>query len=161
MLRFVKALHVVGAAMFFGSILTHITAGLVPAVMEDPETLLVARRAIGLATVYVTLPGLALMVATGGIMIVGGRLPLARLRWLSLHAAFGALIVLNAAFVLYPGGVELTALAERLVGGADLMEAVRALKAREAAFGAMNVGLGLAAILLGVIKPRLAKKPAA
>lgn len=161
MLRYLKAMHILGAAMFLGSILGHITVGFVPGIMEDPDTLLVGRQAIELATLYVTLPGLGLIMASGAVMILAGRMPVRRLRWLMLHGVLGALIVLNAWVVLAPGGAALLDLAGQLVVGADVGDEIGALKAREAAFGAANLVLGVVAVFLAVVKPRLGAARAA
>ena len=157
MLKFVKALHLIGLAMFFGSILGHITMGLVPGVSEDPGTALVARQAIDVATSYLTLPGLALLLVTGAFMAVKGRLPILRRRWLMLHIVFGALILLNAAFVLAPLGQELLGLATEAAAGTGPLERIHRLEGREAAFGAANVLFCLAALMLAAIKPGLGR----
>jgi len=153
MMKFAKALHLIGAMMFFGSILGHITAGLVPGAQEDPGTAFIARQFIDVATVYLTLPGLILLVTAGILMIVKGKLPVFRIRWLMLHAVFGLLIAFNGAFLLYPIGQEMLAVAAQAVSGAAPLDALHALGGREAAFGAVNVALCLAAIMLAVFKP--------
>ncbi len=40
MLKFVKALHLIGMVMFLGSILGHITLGFVPGAQDDAHTAL-------------------------------------------------------------------------------------------------------------------------
>jgi hypothetical protein len=157
MLKVVKALHLIGVVMFFGSILAHITAGFIPGARDDPQTALIARQAIDVATTYLTVPGLVLLLLTGFFMIVKGKLPILRIRWLTLHATFGSLIALNAAFVLYPTGQELLETASHVVSGALPMEQLHAIEGREAAFGAANLLLCLAAVFVGVIKPRIGK----
>ena len=153
MTKFVRALHLIGAMMFFGSILGHITAGLVPGAQDDPRTVLVVREGIDAATTYLTLPGLILLVAAGIVMIVNGKLPVFKIRWLMLHAVFGLLIAVNGAFLLYPIGQDMLGVAAQVVSGAASLDALHALGGREAAFGAVNVVLCLAAILLAVFKP--------
>ena len=69
MLKFVKALHLIGVVLFFGSILGHITVGFVPGAKDDPQTALIAREAISVATTYLTMPGLVLLLLTGIFMI--------------------------------------------------------------------------------------------
>ena len=157
MLKLVKALHLLGAILFFGSILGHVTTGFIPGAEDDPRTALVIRQAIAIATSYLTMPGLILLLVTGTIMIVKGRLPIFRLRWLTLHALFGLLIALNAALVLYPTGREALEVATQVAAGLLPMERLHAFGAREAVFGAVNVLLCLATILVAVIKPRIGK----
>lgn len=100
MYKFVKALHFIGIAMFFGSILAHATAGLVPRAQEDTQIALVVRQAIDVATTYLTVPGLVLLIVTGGFMIIKGKLSVSKKRWLMLHVIFGLIIALNTAFFL-------------------------------------------------------------
>lgn len=154
-LRFVKALHLLGMAMFLGSILGHITAGFLPGVHEDAATALVARQTIDVATTYLTLPGLALLVLTGMVLAAKGSLSIPRTRWLVLHALFALLILLNAVFVLYPLGQELLGAASQVVTGALPLERLAPLESKEAAFGAINLLLSLAALFVAVFRPRL------
>lgn len=160
MLKFVKALHVLGLAVFFGSILGHVTAGFVPAAQDDPQTALVVRQGIDVATTWLTLPGLVLLLVTGVAMIVLGRLPVLRTRWLALHAVIGLLIVLNGVFVLYPTGQDLLAATTQVAAGALPMEGLAAGKAREAAFGATNVALSLVMVFIAVFKPAFGRNKA-
>lgn len=157
MLKFVKALHLLGVVMFFGSILGHVTVGLVPGAQDDPQTALVVRQAIDVATNSLTVPGLMLLLVTGIFMIVKGKLPIFKMRWLTLHAIFGLLIVLNAAFVLYPTGQELLETASQAAMGALPMEQLHVIEGREAAFGAANLLLCLIMVFIAVVKPRIGK----
>lgn len=157
MLKLAKALHVLGAVMFFGSILGHVTAGMIPGVQDVPRTALVGRQAIEAATTVLTLPGLALLLLTGAVMIAARRPPGLGPRWLVLHVALGVMIALNAALVLYPLGQELLAVAAQVAAGTHPIERLHALGTREAALGAVNVLLCLAALLIAVIKPRIGK----
>ncbi len=68
MFKAFKVIHIVGVAMFLGSIFAHITAGQVPGATADPPAMLFARQAIDLATRYVTLPGLAIAILSGVLM---------------------------------------------------------------------------------------------
>ena len=157
-LRFVKALHLLGMAMFLGSILGHITAGLLPGIHDNAATALVARQTIEVATTYLTLPGLALLVLTGSVMTAKGRLPFPGTRWLTLHVLFALLILLNAGIVLYPVGQELLAAASQVAAGALALDRLAPLEGREAAFGAANLLLSLMALFVAVIRPRLGGK---
>lgn len=153
MLKFVKVAHLLGVVMFFGSILGHITVGFVPGAKDDPQTALFVRQAIDGATTYLTMPGLVLLLVTGIFMIVKGKLPAFKTRWLALHAGFGLLIVLNAVFMLYPTGQELLDTASQVAMGALPMEQLHAIGGREAAFGAANLLLCLTMVFIAVVKP--------
>ena len=152
-----KALHLLGAIMFFGSILGHVTTGFIPAAKTDPQTALIARQAIDVATTYLTLPGLVLLLVTGTLMIVKGRLRILRIRWLAVHAVFGLLIAVNAAFVLLPTGQDLLQAASQVAAGDLSMDQLHAIEGREAAFGAVNVLLCLAMVVIAVVKPGIGK----
>lgn len=69
---FFKVIHIIGLAMFLGSILAHITVGRLPGAATDPASMLFAREAIDLATRFVTLPGLALAIGSGIFLVAGG-----------------------------------------------------------------------------------------
>lgn len=150
-----KALHILGLALFLGSVFGHIALGALPGVATDPPAILFGRQAIAAATRFVTLPGLALAMASGLALTLHGRHGFGRLRWLSLHQVLGFLIALNAFFILAPTGREALAAAEALstqTGGAD---ALAALIQREMRFGPINVVLTLVTVALGVGKPAL------
>lgn len=69
MFEFFRFIHIVGVAMFFGSILARVTAGLIPGAADSPPAMLAARQAIALANWYVTIPGLILAVVSGAFMV--------------------------------------------------------------------------------------------
>lgn len=160
MIKLVKALHLLGVAMFLGSILGHVTVGFIPGASEDPGTALVARQAIELATSSLTMPGLLLLLVTGSAMLLHARHGLLARRWMLLHALIGILILLNAIFVLYPTGQEAIEAAVRVAAGDWPMARLLALEGREAAFGAANLTLSLVALFVAVLKPRLGRRAA-
>ncbi len=129
--------------------------GLVPGAKDDPQTALIVREAIAVATAYLTLPGLGLLLVSGVFTIVKGKLPVLKIRWLTLHALFGLLIALNAAFVLYPTGQELLEVASQVATGALPMVQLHVVEGREAAFGAVNVLLCLTMVFIAVVKPQI------
>lgn len=142
-----KALHIVGVALFFGSILGHAITGLAKGLHENPQALLVARQIVDVATWYLTLPGLALLTLTGLGLVIKRERPL---RYLRPHLLIAGLIVANALFILLPTGQAiLSATAVQSKGALELVD----LQGREALFGAVNIVLCIAAIFVGVIKP--------
>lgn len=153
MRKLIKALHFLGLAMFLGSVFGHISMGLIPGVNQHPQSLLFARQAITIATIYVTLPGLILLTVTGVALTLYGRLGVFKVRWLTLHQALGILILLNAVLILYPVGRELLVAADQLVQGGLSLEQFDAIAARERFFGPVNVLLALATLFIAVMKP--------
>ena len=152
MYKTAKALHLIGLAMFLGSILGHISIGFLPDA-GAAQTILFGRQAIAVATWWLTLPGLALLIVTGLFMTVQGRHGFGRRRWLTAHQVLAVLIALNAAFVLVPGGETLRALAAEVADGRRAADAMQALAGRESMFGAANLLMALAAIFVAVLKP--------
>lgn len=152
--KLIRAFHLIGLALFFGSILGHAIGGLAPALHASPETELLGRQMITSSTRYLTVPGLALLMITGIAMVVRRRTSLLKARWLYLHAGFALLIALNAFIVLIPAGNALLGMAEGAVSGTAPADGQAMLQGREAMFGATNVVLSLVILFLGVIKPR-------
>jgi len=148
-----RFMHIVGVAMFFGSVLAHATAGLIPGAADNPAVMLAARQAITLANWYVTIPGLILAIVSGALLAAnagyGKRRPLA------MHIAAAAAIAAIAAMVLIPGAHELQVAAEAVGAGTMTPDAFAGASAQEHAFGAFNIALALAAIALGAALPRL------
>lgn len=154
MYKFFKILHVIGVAMFLGSIFAHIATGRVPGAADNSPAMLFARQAIELATRFVTVPGLALAIVSGALMIASASRGFLKQRWLLLHLAAVAAIGAITVTVMIPVGQELVAAAKAVAAGAMTPDAFAASAMREHLFGAVNILLALAAIVLGVTKPR-------
>jgi hypothetical protein len=155
MYKVAKALHLLGLAMFLGSILGHISIGFVPGAKDQPQAMLFGRQAIEIATWSLTIPGLTLLAVTGLFMTFRGGLGFGRRRWLTIHQIIGALILLNAAFILVPVGGDLLDLASKIIQGSESIEAFAMLAGRERTFGAANLVLALVTIFIAVLKPAL------
>ena len=155
MLKALKAIHIVGVALFPGSIFAHIATGRTPAALTDPAATLFSRQAIDLATRYVTVPGLAIAIVSGILMAAIGYPGFFKRGWLVLHAAAAAIIVVITITVMLPAGRDILTAAAALASGAGAREAFDATAMREHSFGAANIVLALAAIALGAVKPRL------
>lgn len=161
MLRVIKVVHVLAMAVFFGSILGHAVVGLVPGAGSDPDIHRTTREVIAVATETLTIPGLVVLVCSGLLLIAVGRYRVWTARWLALHVGVGLLICLNAAFILLPTGQALLAGARDAALGALSLQTLSGLHQREALFGAANVGLCLAMVVLAVLKPGLGQGPRA
>jgi hypothetical protein len=155
MYKVAKALHLLGLAMFLGSILGHVSIGFVPGAKDQAQVMLFGRQAIEIATWSLTVPGLALLVATGLFMTVRGGLGFGRWRWLTVHQIIGTMILLNAAFILVPVGGDLLDVAWKIIQGGGSIEAFASLSGRERMFGALNLVLAVVTIFVAVLKPRL------
>lgn len=158
MYKFLKALHIIGVVLFFGSILGHAIAGVVSSGTSDSQVLNIVRQVVQAETVYLTIPGLILFALTGVAMIVVGKLPIKRLKWLSVHLFLGILVILNAAIILAPLGQEMLTATQSLADGAGSIEHIHELEAKEALFGAINIILCVLLVLIAVIKPKFGGK---
>ncbi|MCP4494440.1 MAG: DUF2269 family protein [Gammaproteobacteria bacterium] len=150
----IKVIHIIGVAMFFGSILGHAIAGVVSASSSDPAVFNIVRQVIEVETVYLTLPGLVMFTLSGIAMIVIGKMPVHKIKWLAVHVAVGVLVILNAFIVLIPVGTEILVASQNVMVGSVSSETILALKNREAVFGAFNIVACLVLITLAVIKPK-------
>jgi hypothetical protein len=155
MFKVFKVIHIVGVAMFLGSIFAHITAGLIPGAADNPPAMLAARQAIELATRYVTVPGLLIAIVSGALMVASAYRGFFERRWLVLHMGAVAVIAAITVIVMIPVGLELVAAAKAVGAGTLTPEAFARAATREHVFGAVNILLALAAIVLGTAKPRL------
>lgn len=157
MLSLLRVIHLVGLAMFLGSILTHITAGLLPGAGIDPSATLFARQEIDLATRAVTMPGLVLAILSGSLMTAMKYRRLSHHPWLIAHAVTGMAVVVIAVVVMVPTGRSLLDAAAAIALRPDTAEAFNALAPREHGFGAVNIFLTLVGVVLGVVKPSFAR----
>ena len=151
MQRLLKFAHLIGLALFFGSVLSHIVEAIAGG---DPggAGFLDARRTIELATRALTLPGLALTMASGlGLAALS---PVRR-AWMGAHAGLAILVALLAIIVIVPAGREALSGAEALAGGRSVPDATQAALMTEHIAGSLSIALTLAIIALGVYKPRI------
>ncbi len=146
MYRLLKTAHVLGFALFLGSIFGHIVAGVVGGDVGSPD-FLVARKTITAATEALTFPGLGLAIASGlGLAAMTAK----RRAWLYVHATLAVLAALLSAFVVAPAGR-----AALVAATSGDFEAARAAIMREHVFGSLSVAITLAIVALGVYKPAL------
>jgi hypothetical protein len=141
--------------MFFGSVLAHVTATLIPGASENPSMLLAAREAISMANWYVTIPGLVIAILSGIAMAIYSGYE--KRHWLVLHALAVAVVTVNAAVVLIPAALELEAGARAVVAGTMRAEVLAGTEMRESMFGAGNITIIIIAIAIGVALPSLRK----
>lgn len=159
MYRILKTLHLIGLALFFGSIAGHVVAAVHAGTPGSP-TFLFAREEIVTATRALTLPGLALALVSGVGMILATRLALLRQRWLIAHGIVGVVIAVIAAGVLAPAGRHALALTFDLATDTSEATAYRLGEVlhTESVAGGINILLTIAVILLAIFKPRLNRR---
>lgn len=150
--KLVKALHLVGLALFLGSIPAHILLGRMAAAEGDLAHMALLLHAKHVSVLALTLPGLALIVATG-LGLVATERGLVQARWLWAKLALAALVMLNGALILTPTGAEIAALAAEAAATGVVPPTLAALQARESLFGAINLTMIFGIIGLAVLRP--------
>ena len=147
--RILKVVHLIGRALFLGSVFSHVVASVVGGPPGSPG-FLPARAEIVAATRALTLPGLGLAVLSGlGMAIVSPGFR--RQRWFWLHAALAGLVVASSLAWVAPAGRRALALATSGEGAADLASALLI----ERVAGSVNIALAIALLVVGVIRPAL------
>jgi hypothetical protein len=160
MTKTLKTAHLVGLTLFLGSIPAHIVLGRLAMAHADVAAAVALLEAKHAATLVLTLPGLALSVATGLALLLANR-GLLRTAWLRAKLVLVALVALNGALVLTPVGAAMAERASHAGSMDELRAALAPLAARESAFGAANLAMALAAVALAVARPRLRRRRAA
>jgi hypothetical protein len=145
MYRIAKILHLLGLALFLGSIFAHIVAGQIGGGPGSAHFAF-ARAEISAATRALTMPGLLLALLSGLWMAVLTRLSPLRQPWLAFHAGLALVVLAIAATLVIPAG-------KTLLAGGGLDEMVAALTVEQVA-GAINIALTLALAAIGVFKPK-------
>ncbi len=155
MVRWLKILHLVGMALFLGSIPGHILLGVAePGGAIPPPGIVFAREMVKAATVFVTVPGLTLAVVTGFGMVWIRRINPLRVPWMAAHLALGVVMLLNGALLIVPAEITLAAQAHALMNDTGFDEAVwRRAALTEDAAGAANVLMALISIGIAAVRP--------
>ena len=151
--RALKPLHLVGLAVFLGSIPGHILLGRLADGAGEPGQVTLLLQAKHLATAALTLPGLAVVVISGAVMLARIQ-PLLRNGWMRARLGLVALIVVNSAFLLLPPGAGIAWLADAATRGDTVPGQLAALDRRETILGAVNLLMILAVVALSVVHPR-------
>lgn len=155
MTKTLKVLHLLGLALLLGSIFGHIVAGARHGGVAGSPELLFARQTIADATRMLTLPGLALAIASGIALALRGGRGLAGRRWLIVHAGLAVAVLALAATLIVPAGNAMLRLAAEAVAGGALGPDYAAAARTERMVGAFNVVLILLVVAIGVAKPAL------
>jgi hypothetical protein len=148
----VKALHLLGLALFLGSIPAHILLGRLASAEADLAHMALLLHAKHVSVLALTLPGLALIVVTGLGLVVTER-SLVQARWLWAKLGLAAFVMLNGALILTPTSAEIAAVAAEAAATGVVPPTLAALQARESLFGALNLMMTLSIIALAVLRP--------
>lgn len=156
MFQLFRILHIIGVAMFFGSVLGHAVTTLIPGAADNPPAMLAARQAIVLANWYVTIPGLLIVFVSGGLMIATRGYE--KRRAFVVHILAAVLIAGVATTILIPAAVGLQEAAKAIAAGSAARDAFAHLAMREHLYGAVNILLAVVAIGAGAILPNIRAK---
>ena len=151
MYRFLKFLHLVGFALFLGSILAHIVEVRVQPSDVAPSVLAYVYDTVSLSNLAITLPGLALAVLSGIGMTAVRRRELPSQRWFWVHAGLGVVLIATSA-VIYNAGERLKAAAAVLASG----QAGQAVLANAASAEQVQRYVGLLNTVIVVVSVSLA-----
>jgi hypothetical protein len=147
MRRTARFIHYLGLALFLGSIFSFIVASSVTAT-SDLAALAAARRVISAGTLFLTLPGLVLLIVSGSVLSATSNG--LKSRWVQIMAVAAAVIVVNAVSVVVPAGRAATALAQSSVSTGVLATGFGAAYMTESVAGGVNIVLALIATAAGV-----------
>ena len=144
-----KVLHMIGMAMFLGSIAVYIAISTTtnPTQLADYAS---ARRCIAADTHAVTMPGLWLAVLSG-VALAWRYKPLPG--WIKLKLSLALLVVLNCYLLVMPAVDQAALLAVQAAKNGQRDPAVAQAVQRETVFGAGNVLLVLGMLGLAVRRP--------
>jgi hypothetical protein len=156
-----KMLHLLGFALFLGSVFGHIATGVLAGPAGGSPGFIAARENIQALTSALTLPGVGLALLSGLGMTIAARINPLRARWLALHGTLALAIVVLTVSVVAPAGRRVLAGALAARSGAATLSGLQADLLAEHVFGSVNVALALAALAAAVLRPRLARRKSA
>ncbi|MBB6633885.1 DUF2269 family protein [Cohnella thailandensis] len=146
-------LHVLGAILFVGNIVTAAFWQTMADVGGNPAAIHQASKFVMKADWAFTLPGLALLVVTGGLMAERGGYSMGGWNWLTLSLALFALTGILWAAFLIPLQRKMIRLSADAVHSGVIPAAYRQVSRNWAIFGSVATLLPVANLILMVIKP--------
>ena len=148
---FLKLIHYLALSAFVGSVFGHILLGAAFSA-DDMGSYRVILQAKAMLTDVLILGGIAVATLSGlGLILSGGGKRMMR-PWLLIKLAVVTLITANALIVLRPLGVERVDLALAAIGGAQVLDTLKAAGLKEDIWGTVNFALVLIVITLSVAR---------
>jgi hypothetical protein len=152
-----KTVHMLGLALFLGSIAVYVALSTQHWVPGTPAFAQL-RAQILLATRYVTVPGLLATLASGvGLLWVNRR---QLKRWQIAKAVVGVLLLVNTWVLVGPAIEAAAALSATASSSAQALGGLLSAVKLETAAGALNLLLAAIEILLAVCRPELRRRSA-
>lgn len=148
MSKVLKVFHYIGLVMFLGSIFTYM---LISALATDGSltNLVFARRIIWSGSIFLTLPGMWLILISGIFMTVRDY-GFFKHRWLNIKHIVIVVIILNAHLIIAPAVGEALRHAQESLAKEEMLPAYYAAYLRESVFGAVNVILTVVSMVVAV-----------
>lgn len=146
--KILKFLHHLGVIMFLGSIFTYL---LISILTKDGslENLVFASRIIRSGSLFLTIPGMWLILITGIAMTIRGY-GFFKFRWLNIKHLLITIIALNAHLIIVPAtGDALKLATESLVEGKSLPD-YHSAYIKESIFGALNILMIIVSMVAGI-----------
>jgi hypothetical protein len=156
MSKTMKFVHYFGLILFLGSIFTYT---LISTLTKNAslENLVFARQIISSGTIFLTLPGMFLILVAG-IIITLKDFHFLRHRWLNIKHAIIVIIILNTFIFILPAEREALELAKASLAQGKLLSEYTSAYMKESIAGALNVLLVVVSIIVAIW--RFEKKPA-
>jgi len=149
-LRFLKVIHLLGLAIFVGSIFGHILLGHLGDPVTDIRGFSTLMQAKYMNVIVLTTLGLLLLVISGVMLVLGRAISPLKQRWMMVKILLVCLIAFNGIFILTPLSSSMAEIAQSMVSSGKFSESFMALKQREDLFGALNMLMILVVISLSV-----------
>ena len=157
MMKSLKLFHYLGLILFLGSIFLYILiSGLTS--HSSLENLVFSRQIIRTGTLFLTIPGLGLVVLSGLIMTTK-YYGFFKHRWLTIKQFLMLTILLNSKFLVLPAIEEALRLAKLSQETGFLLPEYQAAYQQEAIFGGINVMLSIVSMVVAIWKPKARRKP--
>lgn len=157
MLKYLKLFHYLGLMLFLGSIFVYILiSGLTS--HNSLENLVFARQIIHTGTLFLTIPGLGLVLLSGFVM-TAKYYGFDKHLWLNLKQFLTLIILFNTAFLVLPAIGDALQLAKLSQETGFLLPEYQAAYQQEAIFGGINVMLSIVSMVVAIWKPKARRKP--
>lgn len=152
--KIAKFVHVLGFALFFGSLAGHLLFALGPDVMDNPAYAFDARRVSMELARFATLPGVVLMISSGIAMMCLSRLSPVKIGWLRGHVIFAVLTIVVG--IGFAGRLSFAALEAALavIAGHGSVQAFASAQMKSALAVAAVLILAAGTTAWAIIKPR-------
>lgn len=157
MIKYLKLFHYLGLLLFLGSIFVYILISSLTS-HSSLEGLVFARQIIYTGTLFLTIPGLGLVLLSGLVM-TGKYYGFGKHRWLNIKQFLTLIILLNTIFFLLPiikEGLQWAKLSQEV---GFLLPEYQASYQQETILGGINVMLSITSIVVAIWKPKPRKNP--